>query len=490
MGTRKNRRQRGEGSIYSRKDGRWVAELHLGYKPDGRPDRRYFYGASPDEVIEKRRKFLAARDDGFTPVKGRGHTVAEWLAHWLENIARPRVRESTWNRSYKVMVNNHLIPGFGRRALLKDLDETAIEELYTRLAGDGLSPTTILQAHRVLSQALKVAAKRRLIARNPCQYVAPRVGDRPEAVPPERDEVALVLEAVRGRWNGARWALALGVGPRQGEALGLLWPMLDLEDLDNATMRIAWELVRQPWAHGCEDPRACGEKRHRRPCPPDRADCPKVRASGRPHVCSRPCPAGCTVHDGKCPRFCLEDCVRHASTCPQRTGGGLVLTEPKSKKSRRVVALPRRLAELLVEHRTWQAAERSAHAGWTGWGHDPETCERRPRAREIVCPKCRRPTKKDMLVFAQPSGAPIDSRRDWQEWADLLAELGIPHYRPHDARHFSATTALEEGVDVVVVQEMLGHATAAFTQATYQHVRPALQRAAADKIGEALWGDR
>ncbi|WP_158579019.1 hypothetical protein [Spongiactinospora rosea] len=42
-------------------------------------------------------------------------------------------------------------------------------------------------------------------------------------------------------------------------------------------------------------------------------------------------------------------------------------------------------------------------------------------------------------------------------------------------------------MDVVVVQELLGHVTPAFTQATYQHVRPRLKREAADKIGTALW---
>ncbi|GAA3550419.1 site-specific integrase [Nonomuraea rosea] len=489
MARRKSRRQHGEGSIYQRKkDGRWVCELHLGYKPDGRPDRRYLYGDTSDEVIEKRRKFWQAQDDGFTPAKGRGRTVGEWLAHWLSNIVKAQVRESTWHKSYRPKVENYLIPGLNR-ILLKELDEDRVEKLYARLKADGLAPATILQIHAILSRALKIAAKRKLIPRNPCSFVAPARGDRAEIVPPERNEAAAILQAVATRWNGARWALALSVGPRQGEALGLTWPMLDLSDLDHATIRIAWELARVPWQHGCEDPKMCGDRLHKRPCPPDPADCPKVRPTGRRHVCQRPCPSRCSEHQaGQCPTWCPDDCVKHASTCKQRIGGGLVLTEPKSAKSKRTAALPRRMAELLNAHQTWQEAQRVGNPAWVGWGHDSQTCDRRPRARETVCPKCRKPTKRDALVFTQSNGTPIDGRRDWQEWTDLLAELGLPHYRPHDSRHFAATTALEEDVDVVVVQEMLGHATSAFTQSTYQHVRPKLQRQAADKIGGALWG--
>lgn len=487
-----NRRQHGEGSIYQRKkDGRWVCELHLGYRADGKPDRRYLYGDSADEVVEKRRRFWADQDDGFTPAKGRGATVGEWFPHWLYNIVRREVRESTWNRSYRPKVEGHIVPGLGHSRPLKDLDETLIETFYTRLEKEGLAPATILQVHRILSHGLKIAAKRKLIPRNPCQFITVSLGDRADVVPPERHEAGAVLKAVRERWNGARWAFALAVGPRQGEALGLMWPMLDLEDLDNASVQIAWELVRLPWRHGCDDPQTCGAKKHRYPCPPNPADCPKAqRKAGRRHVCKRPCLSACNTHrSGKCPTFCAEQCTRHASTCPDRQGGGLVLTPPKSKKSRRKAALPRPVAELFVEHRTWQEAQRVANPAWTGWGHDSKTCDRRPRAREVVCPKCRKATRKDLLVFTQASGQPVDARRDWQEWADLLSELGLPHYRPHDSRHFAATTALEEGVDVVVVQEMLGHATPAFTQATYQHVRPALQRSAADKMGAALWGD-
>jgi integrase len=484
-----NRRQHGESSIYQRKDGRWVCEIHLGYRPDGRPDRRYLYGDSPDEVQKKRDEFKTSLAAGFTPPKGKGDTVAEWLTYWLHTIAKRRVRESTWNDSYRPKVEGHMIPRLGKEPL-KDLDDEQVENFYEHLrtakarGGAQLAESHILQIHRILSNALKEAVRRKKMQRNPCDFVTPPSPDRVEPMPPDREEAAQILAAVAGRRNGARWTLNLTNGPRQGEALGLLWPMVDLTDLDHATIRITWELARAPWRHGCEDAHACGARRHRFPCPPVRADCPKVRPSGRPHVCVQRCPSGCKEHGGRCPSFCDPACTGHASTCPQRAGGGLRLVEPKSAKSKRTMTIPRQLAEQLAEHRAAQRAERENNATWTGWAH---ACERRPKARELVCPDCRMPTRKDLLVFTQVDGSPIDARRDWQEWADLLVELGLPHYRVHDGRHFSATTQLEEGVDPRVVQENHGHATSSFTQDFYQHVTTRLQRDAAEKIGNALF---
>jgi integrase len=163
-----------------------------------------------------------------------------------------------------------------------------------------------------------------------------------------------------------------------------------------------------------------------------------------------------------------------------------VLDTPKSDGSRETIPVPGYLLARLAGHREAQAAaRRDLGPDWEGWAHD---CGRRPRPREVVCPSCRKPLDRGALVFAQPNGRPIRDRLDWGEWTGLLEELGIPHYRVHDGRHFAATLLLEQGVDISVVQAILRHADIRTTK-IYTHVSVELGRAALERSAAALWGE-
>jgi site-specific recombinase XerD len=89
------------------------------------------------------------------------------------------------------------------------------------------------------------------------------------------------------------------------------------------------------------------------------------------------------------------------------------------------------------------------------------------------------------LVFTDARGRPVHPRADWQDWCNLLDDLGLPHYRVHDLRHGFATLLLEAGEDPRVVQELLGHSTTALL-AVYQHVRPELLARSVARIDDAL----
>ena len=91
------------------------------------------------------------------------------------------------------------------------------------------------------------------------------------------------------------------------------------------------------------------------------------------------------------------------------------------------------------------------------------------------------------LVFCQPTGRPIDPRRDWDEWMAVLGEAGVRRVRVHDGRHTAGTLLIEQGVHVRAVQEILGHADVRTTQ-RYTHVADAVTRDAAQRMGGALWG--
>lgn len=475
------RRQQGEGSVYRRgRNDQWVAVVDLGPK-GGKRDRREFTGATPEEALEKRREFLHKQRDGFTLPKGRPPSAAEWFRHWLNNIARPRVAPTTWHKSYRQKVEELIIPFFD--GPLAKIDEDDVRAWHAHLRGTvsartgrPLSASTIGQAHRILAAALNDAMQPpKKIGHNPAagRSMAPASGDREEPMPPDADEVRAILLECGDRRTGPRWVTAMGTGLRQGETLGMLWPHLDLADLDAAAVDVQWELVRLPWEHGCGDPHACGAKRHRRACP---VPCPKKRASGRPHAC---------VLAGD-PRLCEPGCDGHAASCPERKDGGLRLKRPKSERSRAAVPLPRPAAAALRQWRSDQKAERLAHPAWTGWVH---SCGRRMKPRQYVCPDCAMPAAPDLLVWTQPGGMPVDSRRDWQDWSELLEAAGLEHYALHTGtRHGTATMLLEEGVDIRVVQEIMRHSSPDFTRRTYQHVRRQLRREGSDALSRRLGG--
>lgn len=475
-----NRRQHGEGSLYQRKDGRWVWEQDLGWNPDGTRRRLGpFYGRTIEDVLTKRDRALRNRNAGFVAPKGddRVRTLGQWMRHWLDNIASREVKETTLVRTYRPKVDRWIIPGLGRlRMTNEEINEDAIERFESWLLDSGLAPASVVQVHRILGRALKIAVVRGHLARNPCTNVTPPSVYREAPEPPSTADVRRILDRALAGRMGARWAIGLEAGPRQGEILALMRPYCHLDDLDNASIEIRWELARLPWRHGCADPHACGARRHRYPCPPD---CPKARrASGRRHTCI-------TTGD---PRLCEPDCTKHATGCPERTGGGLRLTAPKSKRSRRTIPISRGSAELLKSHLARQAAERlAAGEDWTGWSC---TCGRKHRTGERVCADCAKPTRPHAMVFTGSTGSPVDPRDDWQEWSDMLDELDIDHVRVHEGRHYAGTHMRDLGIDVGVVRDILGHYSAAFTSDTYQFSRQTVLAEATQLAGEALFDDR
>lgn len=140
----------------------------------------------------------------------------------------------------------------------------------------------------------------------------------------------------------------------------------------------------------------------------------------------------------------------------------LVLMEPKTARSRRAIDIEPRVVAALRRHRAAQEVERRV-AGEHWVAHD--------------------------LVFASPTGKPLDGRHIIRAWfRPLLAKAGLPPIRIHDLRHSYASIALALGVHPKVVQEAMGHSTIAVTLDLYSHVVPSLQREAAKEMGAALFG--
>lgn len=235
------RNSSGDSTIYRDDAGRWHGYVSMGLKDNGRRDRRHVSGARRGDVVTKVRELEQKRDAGTGTAAGRATTVMTWLQHYLDVIAARKVRPSTLVR-YRQLVRHQLGPKLGHHRLNR-LQPEHLEAAYGELLEGGLSPSSVLQAHRVLSRALKIAMQRGKVARNVATLVDAPSMRREEVESLTTGETRRVLAAAASMRNGARWSVALALGLRQGEALGLRWEDVNL---DTARLSVRTALQRQP----------------------------------------------------------------------------------------------------------------------------------------------------------------------------------------------------------------------------------------------------
>lgn len=97
------------------------------------------------------------------------------------------------------------------------------------------------------------------------------------------------------------------------------------------------------------------------------------------------------------------------------------------------------------------------------------------------------------LVFTRDDGTPIRPAWISRTFARLAADAGLPDLSPrpfHGLRHTYGTLALEAGVAIEVISKRLGHASIAITADVYQHVRPGVDRDAAEAVAGLILGSR
>ncbi|MDT3727655.1 site-specific integrase [Streptomyces sp. DSM 41972] len=146
-------------------------------------------------------------------------------------------------------------------------------------------------------------------------------------------------------------------------------------------------------------------------------------------------------------------------TLQRTSAGGLTTLPTKTRASERRIALPTRCAESLQLHHEQQ--QRESGAAGSAWQHKGH-------------------------VFTTAQGRPIDPTNLTRTFTTLLRKAGLRRIRFHDLRHSTATLLLEQGVELVVIKELLGHAHIGVTVTVYAHVRLRLQCDAIDLLGRAL----
>jgi len=232
------KRGNGEGSIYRRKDGRWVGQYTV-YTAKG-PKYRYIYGKTRAAVAEKLTKAMSDRNGGFFFDAG-SLTVGEYLDRWLSDSVRGTVRVSTFER-HEAIIRTHIKPSLGR-VKLKQLTPTHVRGLHREKLDADLAPATVRKIHSTLHKALSQAVSDGLIPRNAADVNAPRPAPE-EMRPLSEDEARAFLETAKAAGDRFEplYVLAITTGLRRGELLGLRWDDVDLE---RGKLRVGRALVRE-----------------------------------------------------------------------------------------------------------------------------------------------------------------------------------------------------------------------------------------------------
>jgi integrase len=236
------KRGNGEGSIYRRKDGRWVGQYTI-YTATG-PKYRYLYGKTRAAVAEKLTKAMADRNGGLMFDAGN-LTVGEYLDSWLSDSVRGTVRSSTFER-HEGIIRLHIKPSLGR-VWLKKLTPAHVRGLHREKLDAGLAPATVGKIHSTLHKALSQAVSDGIVPRNAADVKAPR--PTPEEMRPlSETEVRAFLDVAResGDRFEALYVLAITTGLRRGELLGLRWDDVSME---RSTLRVGRALVREGGRH-------------------------------------------------------------------------------------------------------------------------------------------------------------------------------------------------------------------------------------------------
>ena len=227
------KRGNGEGYIRQRPDGRWEVQVVVGTKPNRKPHRKSLYGRTKAEVTKKLRALRKKLDDGLA-IETKSMTLGQLTERWLEHKrGRGDIGEGTYHQYRNGL--SKFRPLFNQK--LEKLTAYQVDQIYTQLQSDGLSPRTIEIAHNALNGALSQAVKWEVLSRNVLEQVTKPKQVKAEVNYWDTGEVITFLAYTRPHRLHALFHLALATGMRRGELIGLRW-----SDLDVANNRLS---VRQ-----------------------------------------------------------------------------------------------------------------------------------------------------------------------------------------------------------------------------------------------------
>jgi integrase len=393
-----SKRANGEGQVRQRVNGTWEARLRYTDPNTGREERASFYAPTAKAA---RKKMSDARDrlDAGSPVKDATQTVGDWLTHWRATTLAASDRKESTRALYANLCRRHLEPPrFGAIPL------------------DRLRPTDVEAL--VLAMRAKTKPGR-------------RIDDDTEPEPVR----ALSDSTIRQTYTVLRAALDGAVR-------------------DGLLARNPAAVIKRPGV----------ERREARHLDADAVAAVLKAAAGSRYHAALSLIAATGLRKGEAlalrwDRVDLDAGVLKVAATISRVDRRLIITEPKTDRSRRTVPLNAAVVAMLRRHHTAQKADRlRAGHHWADSG----------------------------LVFTTELGGPVDPRNLLRVIEAAAKAAKIPGVGVHTLRHSAAVSWLEAGVHIKAVADLLGHSSIAITGDVYGHTSDDTARAAVDGLAGRL----
>jgi len=206
----------------------WTYIYYITDPQTGKKASKYKGGFATKKEAEQALKETEAQILMGQYVQDKKTTLEQYINQWFYEIHLPNIKPNTIN-GYRNNIDKHIIPALGQIPLSKLL-RTDIQKFYNSLLTEKeLSVTSVLYVHRVLRKALREAVLNDLLVKNPCEGIKLPKRKKYQATVLDTEQIKELLRAVIGSKCELEVLLAITLGLRRGEVLGLRFQDFDFE---------------------------------------------------------------------------------------------------------------------------------------------------------------------------------------------------------------------------------------------------------------------
>jgi len=230
----KQRRDKGEGSVFQRKDGKWCAKLTVPNKSTP----KHFYGKTESEVKKKLKEFkheLIKND--YREVKKM--TLKSYMDDWLYNVKKNELKPKSFDG--QEYINNIIYKRIGEMQI-NNIASDDIQKLINTLVEEEYSHSLIKKVYDSINACFKRGLIKETVIKNPCVGVSLpknlKKDNSKEIIFFNAKEIAAICKECVAVYNNGKSVHRLGYaiivflycGMRIGELLGLKWEYIDFKE--------------------------------------------------------------------------------------------------------------------------------------------------------------------------------------------------------------------------------------------------------------------